>query len=117
MHNTSSSPWYGQYFFGAKISLLQIVFSKKGRFHCNIPFIYKKENLSKKIYIWVSFARCVFLAIGGSQTIRGLTCFLQVLMTSHHLLLNPLWDACYGCSSKINNKIIKINIAQYFPLC
>jgi len=64
-------------------------FLKKRIYNCNIPLFV--EKIIKKEILWVNFARCLFVVIIHSQTIKGFV--LQVLITCHLLMLNPSWDA------------------------
>jgi hypothetical protein len=66
-----------------------IFFLKKIIFDYNIPF-FEEKTVKKKILCF-NFARCLFVVIIHSQTIKGFV--LQVLITCHLLTLNPSWNA------------------------
>ncbi len=74
-----------------KFRSISIIFVLKFSANCG----FKKTNILvwKEIF-WISFAKCLFFTVVRSQIIGR--CFWQVLITSHHLLLNPSWDAPYS---------------------
>jgi hypothetical protein len=82
------------FFFLLEVKFCTIVNSFNG------IFCFKKKknwekNYSNKGDFWVSFIRCQFLVFISNQTIKGFLVFLQVLITSPHLLLNRAWAAHY----------------------